>query len=289
MIQEIESKSILSKLRQADPYFGISYNMNIYRGCQHACIYCDTRSACYQVGDIGNISVKSNALVLLRNELRGKKQKGTIGTGSMNDPYMPVEADYGMVRKALEVIADAKFPVHVITKSDLVVRDTDLLQKISGTYAAVSFTITSASDAMGRKIEPFAPVSSARFKTMETLAQKGIYTGMTLMPLLPHVNDTVENIKDLVKMANDSRASYIISMFGVTLRKGSRDYLYQAFDRDFKGMREKYTRDFGDRYECFSPNYKKLDIAFKTAMEPTGMSSGMSFYTPEENRQLSLF
>lgn len=124
MTNYIEAKTILSKLKQQDTMFGISYNMNLYRGCQHGCVYCDTRSECYQVGDISNIRIKQNAIDLLHKEIKSKRTKGTIGTGSMNDPYMPIEKEIRLTKKALEVIATNKFPVHIITKSNLVVRDT---------------------------------------------------------------------------------------------------------------------------------------------------------------------
>ncbi len=219
----IEAKSILSKLRAQDTWFGITYSMNLYRGCQHGCIYCDTRSECYQVGDISQISVKQNALELLSKELRGKRsRRATIGTGSMNDPYMPVEKELQLTRRALQMIATERFPVHVITKSNLVERDADVLQEISKTYAAVSFTITSADDSLSQKIEPHAPPTSERFKAMKRLADRGIYTGVTLMPLLPFINDTKENVSAILRQAKDCGASYMLPMFGVTLRKGSR-------------------------------------------------------------------
>src|SRR5699024_11107876 len=147
-VKSIETKSILSRLKSKDNYWGIAYNMNLYRGCQHGCIYCDTRSCCYGIGDISHISVKKNALELLDHELGTKRGKATIGTGSMNDPYMPLEKQMKLTGGALELIAKHRFPVHVITKSSLVTRDADLLQDIGRTYAAVSFTITTADDEM---------------------------------------------------------------------------------------------------------------------------------------------
>ncbi|MFQ8714372.1 MAG: radical SAM protein [Alistipes onderdonkii] len=187
----IETKTILSKLRTADRWFGIAYNMNLSRGCQHGCIYCDTRSDCYGIGDIAQIAVKRNALELLPAELRARRKKrATIGTGSMNDPYMPVERELRLTRRALGMIADERFPVHVITKSSLAERDADILQEISATYAAVSFTVTCADDALSVRTEPGAPASSERFRAMAALAAKGIYTGVTMMLLLPLINDT---------------------------------------------------------------------------------------------------
>ncbi len=285
-----EAKSILSKLKITDSLFGISYSMNLYRGCQHGCIYCDTRSECYGINDISAISLKTNAPELLVRELKAKrKSRGTIGTGSMNDPYMPVEKEFEMTRRALRIIAGEKFPVHVITKSDLVVRDADILQDIAKVYAAVSFTITSADDGLSSIIEPYAPPSSARFRAMELLASKGIYTGVTLMPVLPYINDTTENIVQIVKMAKDSGAQYIIPMFGVTMRKGSRDYFYKAMDAGFPGLKERYMMQFGESYVCNSPQYQELERAFRLISAKLAMPSKMKFYEPPVTIQETLF
>lgn len=264
--------------------------MNLYRGCQHACIYCDTRSECYGIKDISTISVKSNALELLAKELYSKKRnKATIGTGSMNDPYMPIEKDLKLTQSALQIIANEKFPVHIITKSDLVVRDRDILQEISKTYAAVSFTITSANDELSKSIEPNAPPSSDRFKAIEQLAKHGIYTGITLMPVLPFINDTKENIQSLLQRAKDSGASYILPMFGVTLRKGSRDYFYKELDHKFPGLKEKYNSYFGESYECLSVKHKELTNTFMDVSEKLEIKTGMQFYQPIQYKQQSLF
>ena len=263
----IETKTILSKLRTADRWFGIAYNMNLYRGCQHGCIYCDTRSDCYGIGDIAQIAVKRNALELLPAELRARRKKrATIGTGSMNDPYMPVERELRLTRRALGMIADERFPVHVITKSSLAERDADILQEISATYAAVSFTVTCADDALSVRTEPGAPASSERFRAMAALAAKGIYTGVTMMPLLPLINDTRENVEAIVRRAKDAGASYILPMFGVTLRSGSREHFHAALERGFPGLKARYEACFGNRYECFGPNCRALDDTFRTAL-----------------------
>ncbi|MDR2956512.1 MAG: radical SAM protein [Prevotella sp.] len=289
MPQYIEAKSILSRLRDKDHMFGLTYNMNLYRGCQHGCIYCDTRSECYGIGDIRQISIKKNAIELLQKELASKQVKGTIGTGSMNDPYMPVEKEEKLTRKALEVIAKYKFPVHVITKSSLVTRDYDLLQQISKTYAAVSITITCIDDKLSKKLEPNAPSTSERFKAIEYLAGKGIYTGITLMPLLPYINDDEQNVSSIMDMAKSTGASYVIPMLGVTLRKGSRGYLYQVFEQQFPGIRDRYEKTFKDSYMCFPANYRSLERVFKEESMKSGIPSIMQFYKTEQNSQLSLF
>ena len=288
-MNHIAAKTILSKLKSADSFFGISYNMNLYRGCSHGCIYCDTRSECYGVGDISRISIKSNALELLHQELKSRK-RGTIGTGSMNDPYMEVEKEEEIVRAALKVIAAHKYPVHIITKSNLVMRDADIIQEISSVYAAVSLTITTADNQMAKRIEPNAPSTTKRFEAMKELSKKGIYTGVTLMPLLPYINDSVANVTTLLQRAADSGASYVIPMFGVTLRKGSRDYFYGSLQREFPGMMNRYDATFGNQYECWSPNFKRLQECFIEQTERLGLARKMEFYSPlTDGEQLSLF
>jgi DNA repair photolyase len=168
MRKEIEARQILSPVKQPDSWFGLKYSMNLYRGCQHRCIYCDSRSQCYGIDRFDeDVLVKTNAIDLLKDELSRKRKKGTIGTGSMNDPYMPVEKHEKLTQRALQTIAQFRFPVHVLTKSDLVLRDIDLLQQISQVYTAVSFTITTADDDLGKQVEPGAPKPSARLKAIE--------------------------------------------------------------------------------------------------------------------------
>lgn len=288
-MEQVEAKSILSRLREPDGWFGIAYNMNLYRGCQHGCIYCDTRSDCYGIGDISRVVAKSNALQLLPGELRSKKQKATIGTGSMNDPYMPLEKEAGITRRALEVISQFGFPVHVITKGTLVTRDADILQDISRTYAAVSFTITTADDKLARKIEPGAPPPSERFAAMKELASEGIYTGVTMMPTLPFITDTSGNIEAILRMAADAGAGYVIPMFGMTLRAGNREYYYDALDRMFPFTRQRYVSTFGDRHQCDSPEYRRLIEVFMKVSGELCIPGQMKFYTPPPDPQLSMF
>ena len=231
MPRYIEAKTILSSVKnKPDIYFGLSYNMNLYRGCQHSCIYCDSRSDCYQLGDLSDIRIKKDAIQILERELRSKRLRGTVGFGSMNDCYMPVEREYQLTRKALLLMIKYKFPVHIITKSDLVLRDIDLLKEISKIYAAVSVTITTTDDNLSRIIEPNAPVSSKRFETLRQLSAQGIYCGITFMPVLPHINDTQENVTEMVKRAADCGVKYILPAFGLTIRDGQREHMYQQFE-----------------------------------------------------------
>ncbi len=284
----IQSKTILSRVKD-DSFFGLSYNMNLYRGCQHGCIYCDSRSTCYGMDELSKIYVKENAIKLLEKELSRKRLKGTIGTGSMNDPYMPVERKLEHTRKALEVISDYRFPVHIMTKSDLVLRDLDLLLNLQENYCAVTFTITTSDDDLAKIIEPHAPAPSLRFQAMAALRKAGIYTGITMMPILPYLNDTHKNIKELVDLAKTADAQYILPYMGVTLREGSRDYFYQQIDKSFPGLKDKYIKDFGNSYGCNSPKANALYTLFYERCKLHQIPTEMQFFKRDQEPQLTLF
>ena len=289
MIREIQAKVLLSHVKQPDPWFGIKYGMNLYRGCQHQCIYCDSRSECYQIENFADILVKANGIELLRKELASKRVKGIVGTGSMNDPYMPLERELNLTGRALKVIAQFGFPVHVITKSDLVLRDLDTLCQINQRYAAVSFTITTAGDELGKKLEPGAPLVSKRFEAMRVLSERGIHTGITMMPILPFIEDNEENITRIVEKAREHGAAYIIPWFGMSLRDRQRAYYYEQLDRLFPGVRQKYERAFGDQYHCATNNAGRLAEVFGNLCSRYGIATRMEPYTPESGTQLSLF
>jgi len=288
MIKEITAKTILNTVRQPDTWFGLKYNMNLYRGCQHQCIYCDSRSECYRIEDFSDVLVKVNGIELLRKELSRKRVKGTIGTGSMNDPYMPLEAKRNLTGQALGVIAEFRFPVHIITKSDLVLRDVQALQEISKVYAAVSFTITTADDELGLKLEPGAPRVSARYAAMRKLAAKGILTGVTLMPVLPFIEDNKENLHAIVERAHHNGASYIIPSFGMTMRDRQRDYYYDKLDRSFPGLRARYESRFGDQYFCPANNLFLLEKEFQAQCEKYGLATCLPKYFTQRGEQLKL-
>jgi DNA repair photolyase len=203
----------------------------------------------------------------------------------MNDPYQPLEAARELTRRALQVIADYQFPVHIITKSDLVLRDRDLLRAISRVYAAVSFTITTADDALAKKIEPGAPVSSKRFAAMRALADAGILTGVTMMPILPFIEDTEENIRAIVERARDAGATYIIPAFAMTLRDRQRAYYYRQLDRLFPGLREKYEQQYGERYGCAPPNAKQLERIFRDWCTRFNLATRMPMYASVSAKQ----
>ena len=289
-IEYYNAKSILSKLKDApDSYFGITYNMNLYRGCQHACIYCDSRSTVYGLGDLATIRIKQNALILLEQNLKKRIKKATIGTGSMNDPYMPVELREKLTRSALEIIARYKYPIHVLTKSNLVTRDLDILQEISKTFSAVSFTITTLSDSIAGKIEPFASSSSERLGAMKDTHLNNIYTGALIMPVLPYITDNKEDIELLIKNCADNGAQYILFAPGMTLRDGQREYFYSALEKRWPGLAKKYQRRFKNQYSCSTENYKQLWDTFNNTCEKLGVKTKMNFFKENIAVQKKLF
>jgi len=284
MIKEIQAKTLLARVKGTDDWFGLYYNMNLYRGCQHQCIYCDSRSECYQIEDFNHeVLVKANAIDLLRRELAGKRVVGTIGTGSMNDPYMPLETEIQLTRRALEVVAEFCFPVHAITKSDLVLRDLDLLEEISRkTYAAVTFTVTTADDALSKRLEPGAPVSSRRLAALRSLSRRGLLTGITLMPVLPFIEDSQENIRQIVTIAAENGARYILPAFGMTLRDRQRAYYYDKLDRLFPGLRPRYEKAFGERYSASAQNAGRLGKVFNDLCREYWIATKMPVFIPQK-------
>ena len=290
MIRAIQAKTILSQTKP-DNYFGVRYTMNLYRGCQHHCIYCDSRSECYQIADFdGEVLVKANAIDLLRQELPHKRVKGTIGTGSMNDPYMPLEKRFNLTGQALQVIAENRFPVCVITKSDLVLKDLDSLKQISREYAVVCFTLTTTDDDLAKKIEPGAPAPSRRLAAMRTLAANGILTGVTMMPILPFIEANPENIRAIVNRAADSGAHFILPWMGMSMRSGQREYFYNQLDAQFPGIRVRYEKRYGTAYTCPTPNATGLYELFDSLCSRLHLSVKMPKYQPAEiPRQMTLF
>jgi DNA repair photolyase len=278
MIHEIQAKTLLSSVHGSDDVFGIKYNFNLYRGCPHQCIYCDSRSECYGIEDFRDVLVKVNAPDLLAQELPRKRAKGAIGTGSMSDPYNPVERQYRLMQSALEVIARCTFPVHIITKSDLVVRDLDLLGEINRTQAVVCFSITTPDDALARIIEPGAPPPSARLAAMKDLAEVGIPTGAALMPILPFITDSEENVTQVVEQTAAHGGSFVIPWFGMSLRNRQREWYYRELDRHFPGLRQKYVHYYGERYGCSVPNNSRLADVFAQTIARLGLARCIPHY-----------
>ena len=255
----IEAKRILSPWSSGEGWFGNNYGMNIYKGCSHGCIYCDSRSECYRVENFDEVRAKENVLSLLEGELKGKRKKGMVGNGAMSDPYNPFEKQYKLTRGALELFNKYGFGASVLTKSDLVLRDMDVLQQIKAhSPVMVKFTITTYDDVLCKKIEPHVVETSKRFSAIRQLSQAGLFTGILLWPVLPFINDHEENIRAIIKAAAESGASFVAPYFGVTLRQNQRIHFYQQLDKLFPGMKQKYKDAFGDNYECRSANWDNL-------------------------------
>lgn len=248
--------------------------MNLYRGCQHGCIYCDARSQCYGMDHpFEDIAVKENALELLEAALRSKRKPCMIGTGAMSDPYIPLEAELELTRKSLELIEKYGFGVTLQTKSEAVLRDLDLLKRINEkTKAVVQMTLTTADDILCRIIEPGVCPTSCRVAALKAFQQAGIPTVVWLCPVLPFVNDTEENIRNIVGFCADAGVKGIIHFgMGLTLREGNREYYYAALDRYFPGLKERYIRTYGNAYELLSPNARQLEKIFRAECDRKGI------------------
>lgn len=248
--------------------------MNLYRGCSHGCIYCDSRSKCYHMEHaFEDIEVKENALDLLEHALRHKKKKCMIGTGSMTDPYIPLETELGTVRKALQLIYEHGFGFTVITKSDRILRDLDLLQKINErTKCVVQITLTTYDEALCRKLEPNVSTTRERFAVLKKLRDAGIPSVVWLSPILPFINDTADNLSGLLNMCIEARVYGIICFgMGLTLREGNREYFYKQLDHLFPGLKEKYIKTYGNQYMIESPNGRPLMKLFAETCDKNGI------------------
>lgn len=291
----IPAKSIISGYAENNSWFGINYNMNIYKGCSHGCIYCDFRSECYRVDDFDRVRAKENALALIARELKSKRKKGVVGTGAMSDPYNPFEEEYKLTRGALELINRFGFGVAIATKSDLIVRDIDLLKEISKhSPVLVKITVTTADDILCRRIEPNVSVSSDRFKAIKKLPQEGLFAGILLMPVLPFIEDTEDNIRGIIELAYQSGAKFIYPAFGVTLRQNQREWYYNKLDELFPSVKEKYIKSYGNSYECRSLKAKELWSLFKCKCNEYSIIYKMNdiikgYKEPYINTQISLF
>lgn len=235
--------------------------MNIYRGCTHGCIYCDTRSKCYGFTHaLEDVEVKENALVLLEQTLIRKRSRWMIGLGSMSDPYMPLEKELKMTRGFLELIDKYDFGASLITKSDLVLRDLDLIKKINNkTKCVINMTLTTYDDALCRIVEPYVCPTSRRAEALKIFNDNGIETVVWLCPILPYINDTLENLKGILKLCKYAGVKRILCFdFGLTLREGDREYYYEQLDKHFLGLKEKYMKVYGNSYGLSSPNSKEL-------------------------------
>jgi len=255
-----------------------SNGMNLYRGCTHGCIYCDTRSLCYYGGkqpghEFEDIEVKRDALKILEEQLRKKRKPGQITTGSMCDPYIPPEDELRITRGALELILKYNFGVSILTKSARVLRDLDLLKAINAkTKAVVNMTLTTFDEELCKKLEPNVSTTFERFKVLEVMRDAGIPTVVWLCPILPFINDTEENLRGILDYCVRAKVKGILAWgFGTTMRDGNREYFYNSLDKLFPGMKQKYINKYGNSYSCHSPNNDALVKIFKQTCKGHGI------------------
>lgn len=287
-MHKVKAKGILSAAN----------GMNIYRGCQHGCIYCDARSKCYQMNHrFEDIEVKENAPELLENALKRKRRKCMIGTGAMSDPYIPLEKELKLTRRCLEIINRYGFGITVQTKSASVMRDIDLFTKINDKSKAVlQMTLTTADESLCRIIEPNVSVTKERFETLKAFHENGIPSVVWFSPFLPFINDTKENIDGLLKYCIDAKIRGIICFgIGLTLRDGDREYFYSRLDKHFPNMKERYIYTYGNSYQLTSSNNNVLMNRISEVCRNHGIMFGVenvfSYLHKFESKaeQLSLF
>ena len=248
--------------------------MNIYRGCTHGCIYCDSRSSCYQMNHkFEDIEVKKNALDLLEDALRRRRKPCMIGTGAMSDPYIPIESELEYTRKALLIIETYGCGVALQTKSDRALRDLDVLKRINEkSKAVVQMTLTTADESLCKIVEPNVSTTKERFEALKIFRDSGIPTVVWLCPVLPYINDTRENIESILNMCIEAGVKGVICYgMGLTLRNGNREYFYTQLDRHFPKLKERYIKEYGTRYEIPSPRGAELMRMFHKICEENGI------------------
>ena len=263
-MHKVQAKGILSS----------GNGMNVYRGCSHGCIYCDARSNCYQMEHaFEDIEVKENAPELLEAALKAKRRRCMIGTGAMCDPYLHAERELRITRQCLEIIARHGFGVTVLTKSDLVMRDIDLLEEINNNAkAVVQMTLTTADEKLCRIVEPNVCTTARRAEVLGEMKKHGIPTAVWFTPLLPFINDTEENVREIVRICAEIGVFGIVTFgMGLTLRSGDREYYYAQLDRYFPGLKERYISTYGNVYELPSPNSERLWRVFDEECERYGI------------------
>lgn len=292
----IPAKHILVRNRST-AWFGTDHTMNLYRGCYHGCLYCDSRSDCYRIPDFDRVTAKANALPLLRDELARKVRPAFIGMGAMSDPYNPFEEALLLTRHALELIDAYGCGAAAATKSGLILRDADLYQSIQ-THSPVicKITVTTADGELAAKIEPRAPSPARRLKAVEGLARAVIFCGVLLMPVLPFLEDRPEQVLEVVDRAADAGARFIYPGFGVTMRQGQREYFLRQLDLAFpdQNLSQRYLARYGSRYQCPSPRARQLWEIFARRCQDRGLLYRMPHIVSAAtrgygDRQLSFF
>lgn len=295
-MNDIPAKHILIR-NKSTAWFGTDHTINLYRGCPHGCIYCDSRSSCYGIEDFDRVRAKADALTILRDELRRKVRPGVVGLGSMSDPYNPLEGERKLTLHALELLHAYSFGAAIATKSDLILRDRGQLALMAEEVPVLcKITVTTMDPALAARVEPNAPSPRRRMAAVAELAAAGLFTGVLLMPVLPFLEDREEQVLAVVDAAADAGARFVYPAFGMTMRDRQRDYFYAQLEQNFpgRGLSERYRRQYGDRYECPSPRAKALYQALAQRCRERGLLWRMrditgAYQRPYADRQLSFF
>ncbi|MFH1073896.1 MAG: radical SAM protein [Candidatus Firestonebacteria bacterium] len=273
MIEEIQAKSILRRHKKIDSWFLSRYGMNLYRGCTHDCVYCDGRAEGYYVeGEFGkDISVKVNAPDILKRELdpKGKrvplKRGFIILGGGVGDSYQPIEKKYQLSRKALELLLEYGFPVHILTKSALVERDLDIIKEINlKSKAIMSFSFSSADEKISSIFEPNVPSPADRLKTISLFKKEGIKCGMFLLPVIPFVTDKPGMMEETIKKAKETGVDFII-FGGLTLKEGrQKEYFISVLKKQYPELIPEYNNIYkGNEWGMAAQEYyKSMNMQF---------------------------
>ncbi|MDD3126766.1 MAG: radical SAM protein [Candidatus Izemoplasmatales bacterium] len=288
------AKQIIYPAKKATRWFGIDMHANLYHGCSNGCIYCESRNECIPNENFEHITFKSNTIEVLTNELSLKPKHQIVSIGSSTDPYNRMEASEQLTRQALEVIDACELGVVLTTKNDLIIRDIDLLKKIqSHSPVFVLITITTFNDQVAAKIEPSAPKPAERFKIVSRLTQEGIICGIKMMPIIPFINDTEQNIESIIKAAKNAGAKFIYPAFGISLRDRQRSYFFDMIEKEFPGLKNVFMDLFGSKVSCVSPNAPKLKKAFVIECKKQkllyGMKEIVQLVKPSKTMQMKLF
>ncbi len=295
-MEYMKAKSILQRSKST-AWFGTDHTMNLYRGCPHGCIYCDSRSECYGIEDFDRVRAKENALAILQTELARKVRPCMIGMGSMSDPYNPAEKTLELTRYALELIDAYSHGVKITTKSDLIVRDIDVLGFVKQQSPVIcGLTITTTDDSLAAKIEPHAPSPTRRLSALEKLSQAGLFSGVLMMPVLPFLEDNPENVLAVIEATAQAGGKFVYPAFGMTLRDRQRAYYMSQLERLYPGeeLPQRYRKAFGSQYSCTSKRARELWNLCKERCQALGLRYEMKDIVSASqqgygDRQLSFF
>lgn len=295
-MEYVKTRTIMTKSDQGNRWFGIDYHMNLYKGCSFGCIYCDSRSDAYHIDNFEKIRSKVNALEILEEELASKQYKGVVSFGTLSDPYNEQEEIYKITRGALELINKYGFGVSIDTKSDLILRDIDLLKEIQkNNNVIIKISITTYDDKLAKFLEPHVISSTRRFEVLKVLRENNIYAGVLMTPVLPFITDNEDNIKKCVQLSKENNAKFIYTKMGMTLRKKVREYYYENIDKLYPGLSNDYQAVYEKNLVCNPLKYKDLLETFVNECNKNHILCDMSEIIADYKRkiptreQISLF